>query len=172
MEEVNCRRKCSVKLKGTGLWLPDGIVEMHVPSSVKLRRAHRGHARRNMVNSRTRGSGMVWVPKLTSRAARRRCEPRSGQVTFILMSKNSKPISANQAAGRWARGSVFVREVTLNLGNWPTNLVLTFLMKVFSRYNCLPFSSVHTKSKSTQGSLFHHSGSVVLRDDLWSPVLA
>ena len=31
MEEVNCRRKRSVKLKGTGLWLPEGVVEMHSP---------------------------------------------------------------------------------------------------------------------------------------------
>lgn len=115
MEEVNCRRKCSVKLKGTGLWLPEGVVEMHSSLSVKFRQTHCGHSRRNMVSSRTGGSGIIWVPKLTSRAARRRCELRSGQVTFIPMSKNSEHVSTNQAAGIWACLRTFVKEVTLNL---------------------------------------------------------
>ena len=29
MEELNSRSKSSVKLKGTGLWLLEGVVKMH-----------------------------------------------------------------------------------------------------------------------------------------------
>lgn len=96
-EDLNSVIKCSMKLRSTGWLLQEVVIKMHITQLLHSDRLIKATLNsRNSVTSRTLGSCIVWVPKITSvgsascQPAMGKWEPKSGQMVFIPMSKLSK----------------------------------------------------------------------------------